>query len=89
MASLKFHSRHDNFFETNRCNRSSARTKIKCKQLSGIDLVVTLDKRDNIKRASITRVSAEKPNATSGKSPDVDNLMPIFEPTHTTSLEEE
>ena len=89
MASPQFYVGHDDFFETTRYNRSSARTKRKWQQLSGINLAVTLEKRENIKRSELTIVSAANPNATAGKSPDVANLMYIFEPTCTTSLDEE
>ena len=89
MASPQFHVVHNDLFETTGYNRSSAQTKIKRQQLSGINLEVTLDKRDNIKRSALTIVSAANANATAGKSPAVANLTPMFEHRHTTSLEEE
>ena len=88
-VSPQFHVGHDNYFKTTRKNRSSVRTNRKCQQLSGIDLAVKIEKRDKINRPELTKFSDAKPNATAGKPPDVSNLVPIFEPTRTTSLEKE
>ena len=72
------------FFETKRYNRSSARTKSKWQQLSGIDLAVTLENRDKIKRAALTRVADRSTIETPA---DVANLMPVFDHTRTASLQ--
>ena len=67
MASLQFHVGYEYFFETTIYNRSRARTKSKRKQLPYIDIAVTLEKMDRVKRAALTIVSAANPNATAGK----------------------
>ena len=84
MASPQFHVGHDDFFETTRYNRSSARTKSKWQQLSGIDLAVTLEKRDKIKRAALNKVADRSTIETPA---DVANLMPVFDHTRTASLQ--
>ena len=84
MASPHFHVGHDDFFETTRYNRSSARTKSKWQQLSGIDLAVKLENRDKIKRAELNKVADI---STSETPADVANLMPVFDHTHTASLQ--
>jgi hypothetical protein len=83
MASPQFHVGHDEFFETTRYNRSSARTKSRWQQLSGIDLAVALENRDKIKRAALNKFADR---STSEIPADVANLMPVFDHTRTASL---
>ena len=84
IASPQFHVGHNDFFETTRYNRSSARTKNKWQQLSGIDLAVKLENRDKIKRAALIKVADRSTIETPA---DVANIMPVFDHTRTASLQ--